>query len=362
MPARLSAVHVAVDAQNLARDDRGIGRYARAVLSRAVRDAGFRWTFVVRDFFPRRAAVAQAVGADAVDVARHVPRDADVVWFPWNGTFLRTDVPSVATVHDAAPFAFPAADARKRATEQNPFLATANSARRILVQSQFTADEVERWLGVDAERIVVTPLAVDSVFTDAARGAAGASGAHDELPAELRGRRYVLHVGAHDERKNTATLIAGFTRAFGANDGARASDGGDVALAFTRRPPSLPPGGVVIDAPDDATLAALYRGAALVALPSTYEGFGFPLVEAMACGAPVLAARAGSLPEVGGDAAAWVDDAHDADAWANALRALLADEAARTALAARGPARAGAFSWERCTAQTLAVLGEVAAL
>jgi alpha-1,3-rhamnosyl/mannosyltransferase len=355
----VSAVHVAVDAHNLARDDRGIGRYARAVLSRAVRDDRFRWTFVVRDLFPKRAAVAHAVGADAVDVARRIPPDADVVWFPWNGTFLRTDVPSVATVHDAAPFAFPSADPRKRAIEQNPFIATANTARRILVQSRFTADEVERWLGVDAERIVVTPLAVDSVFTPGARRAADGA---DALPAELRGRRYVLHVGAHDERKNTATLIAGFTRAFGANDVARASDASDVALAFTRTPPSLPPGGVVIDAPDDATLAALYRGAAVVALPSTYEGFGFPLLEAMACGAPVLAARAGSLPEVGGDAAAWVDDAHDPDAWANALRALLADDASRTALAVRGPARAAEFSWERCTAQTLAVLGEVAAL
>jgi glycosyltransferase involved in cell wall biosynthesis len=336
-------VHVAVDAHNLARDDRGIGRYARAVLSRAVRDPRFRWTFVVRDLFPKRAAVAHAVGADAVAVARRVPRDAHVTWFPWNGVFLRTGVPSVATVHDAAPFAFPAADPRKRAVEQNPFLATANTARRILVQSEFTAHEVERRLGVPPERIVVTPLAVDRVFTPGPDG---------ELPRELRGRRYVLHVGAHDERKNTATLIDAFTRAFPA---------GDVALAFTRRPPSLPAGGVVLDAPDDAALAALYRGAALVALPSTYEGFGFPLLEAMACGAPVLAARAGALPEVGGDAAAWVDDAHDVDAWASALRALLADDAARAALAARGPARAATFSWERCTAQTLAVLAEVAA-
>jgi glycosyltransferase involved in cell wall biosynthesis len=341
---RLNVVHVAVDAHNLARDDRGIGRYARAVLTRAMRDERFRWTFVVRDLFPKRAAVAQALGAaGAVEVARRVPRDADVMWFPWNGTFLRTDVPSVATVHDAAPFAFPSGDPRKRAIEQNPFLATANTARRILVQSRFTADEVEQRLGVSPERIVVTPLAVDPVFTP---------GAPDELPAELRGRRYVLHVGAHDERKNTATLIAAFARAF---------PGGDVTLAFTRRPPSLPAGGVVVDAPGDAALAALYRGAVLVALPSTYEGFGFPLLEAMACGAPVLAARAGALPEVGGDAAAWVDDAHDAGAWADALRTLLGDDAARTALAARGPARAATFSWERCTAQTLAVLAEVAA-
>jgi glycosyltransferase involved in cell wall biosynthesis len=339
----VSRVHVAVDAHNLARDDRGIGRYARAVLSRAVRDPAFRWTFVVRDLWPKRGAVARALGQGTVTVARRIPRDADVAWFPWNGMLVRTDVPAVATVHDAAPFAFPAQDPRRRATEQNPFLATANTARRILVQSQFTAREVERRLGVDAARIVVTPLAVDAAFTP---GPAG------PLPPALHGR-YVLHVGAHDERKNTRTLIDAFERAF---------PDGDVTLAFTRRPPALPRGAVVVDARDDAALVALYRGAALVAVPSTYEGFGFPLLEAMACGTPTLAARAGSLPEVGGDAAAWIDDAYDPVAWAGALRALLADDAARIALGARGPARAAAFSWERCTAQTLGVLGEVAAL
>jgi glycosyltransferase involved in cell wall biosynthesis len=338
-------VHVAVDAHNLARDDRGIGRYARAVLSRAVRDPDFRWTLVVRDLFPRRAAVARTIGAEPreVRVARRVPRDADAVWFPWNGTFLRTDVPSVATVHDAAPFAYPAADPRRRATEQNPFLATASTARRILVQSQFTAREVERRLGVDAARIVVTPLAADPVFTPRASGG-------DTLPEELRGKRYVLHVGAHDERKNTGTLIAAFERTET-----------DAVLAFTRKPPAMPRRAVVVEASDDAALAALYRGAALVAVPSTYEGFGFPLLEAMACGAASLAARAGALPEVGGDAAAYVDEPLDADAWARALRSLLGDDAARSSLAARGPLRAAQFSWDRCTAQTLDVLREVAA-
>ena len=339
----MKQVHVAVDAHNLARDDRGIGRYARAVLSRAQRDPRFRWTYVVRDLIPRRAPVAGALGVADVRVARRVPADADVVWFPWNGTFLRTNVPAVATIHDAAPFAFPAADARKRATEQNPFLATAATASRILVQSRFTAGEVEGRLGVEAERVVVTPLAADPVFTP---------GALDALPAALRGTRYVLHVGAHDERKNSATLIAAHARAF---------PNAEVALVFTRRPPTLPPGGRVVDARDDATLVALYRGAALVAVPSTYEGFGLPLLEAMACGTAALAARAGALPEVGGDAAAWVDDAHDANAWSEALRELLAGDAERATFAARGLARAATFSWDRCTAQTLAVLEATAA-
>lgn len=336
------SIHVAVDAHNLARDDRGIGRYARAVLSRAVRDAGFRWTFVLRSPFPRRTPISRALGGAAVTVAGRVPRDADVVWFPWNGTFLRSAAPSVATVHDCAPFAYPADDARRRATEQGPFLRTAATARRILVQSRSTASEVEHWLGVDAARIVVTPLAADPVFVP---------GAPEALPAGVSGRRYVLCVGAHDPRKNTRTLGAAFARAF---------PGGDVGLVFTRRPVELPPGGIVVDASSDRALVALYRGAALVVVPSLSEGFGLTLLEALACGAPVLAARTGALPEVGADAAAWIDDPLATDVWARRMRALLDDPAERARLVAAGPPRAATFSWERCTAQTLAVLRDVA--
>jgi glycosyltransferase involved in cell wall biosynthesis len=184
--------------------------------------------------------------------------------------------------------------------------------------------------------LVVTPLGVDSSFSP--RG---------EPRALTDGRDYVLHVGAHDTRKQTGTLIAAWERAF---------PQAQVALVFTRRPPQLPRRALVLDAPDDAGLVALYRGAALVAVPSVDEGFGLPLLEALACGTPVLAARAGALPEIGAEAAAYVEPVDDVDAWANALRALYDDAGRRRELATRGPARAALFSWARCTALTLTAL------
>jgi glycosyltransferase involved in cell wall biosynthesis len=212
-------IHVAVDAHNLIRDDRGIGRYARAVLSRALREPGFDWTLVVHDLFPRRRAFSHALGGRAVHVTRSVPADADVVWSPWNGTFIagRNGTPGVATVHDCTPFAFPAAEEKRRMREQGPFMRTARTARTIIVQSRYTAREVERWLGVEPQRIVITPLAADPIFTP---------GLPAGLPPEVQGRRYVLVVGSPDARKNWPTLIAAYEQAFPERE---------VALVFTGR-------------------------------------------------------------------------------------------------------------------------------
>jgi glycosyltransferase involved in cell wall biosynthesis len=105
----------------------------------------------------------------------------------------------------------------------------------------------------------------------------------------------------------------------------------------------------------DEDVPALLSGALAFVFPSLYEGFGMPVLEAMACGAPVLAANTSSLPEVAGDAALLVDPA-DTAAIAAGLARLAAEPALRADLRARGIARAAEFSWERCARETLAVL------
>jgi glycosyltransferase involved in cell wall biosynthesis len=102
----------------------------------------------------------------------------------------------------------------------------------------------------------------------------------------------------------------------------------------------------------DDCLIALYREAAALVYPSRYEGFGLPVLEAMACGTPVIASRAASMPEVLG-AAGILLDPDDVSGWAAAISSVLSDEAVRAALRARGLARATEFTWARTARQTL---------
>ena len=109
----------------------------------------------------------------------------------------------------------------------------------------------------------------------------------------------------------------------------------------------------------DEELASLYAGATAFAYPSTYEGFGLPVLEAMAAGAPVVTSSVSSLPEVAGDAAVLVDP-YDVRAIRDALASVLADPAQRSELRERGRTRAAAFSWARTVQETLAVLQALA--
>jgi glycosyltransferase involved in cell wall biosynthesis len=112
---------------------------------------------------------------------------------------------------------------------------------------------------------------------------------------------------------------------------------------------------------DRADLAALMSGATVFALPSLYEGFGMPILEAMACGTPVVASDTSSLPEVVGDAGLLVNPL-DVEAIAAGLQRLLDDAALREALSAKGLQRSREFSWTRCARETLSVLRETAML
>ena len=117
-------------------------------------------------------------------------------------------------------------------------------------------------------------------------------------------------------------------------------------------------GAIALGSADEATLLALYRSAAALVYPSRYEGFGLPLVEAMACGVPVIASRASCIPEVTGDAAVLLDP-DDVEGWTAALAKLLGDAGFAAALGEAGARRAATFSWRRTAEQTAAVYDRV---
>ena len=280
-------------------------------------------------------------------VARAAP---DVLHSPHYTHPALAKVPLVISLYDATFFTDPEVHTRVK----GPFFRTATrlALRRAaccVVPSQSTADQLARVAGADPARLHVAYLGVDAgVFAPPSREAVAALRGKLGLPG---GREYVAFLGTLEPRKNIPALIRGWVAACrGRTDPpALVIAGGSgwddqVADAIAAVPAGLTivrPGYL----PQDE-LAALLGGATVVAYPSLAEGFGLPVLEAMACGAPVLTTRRTSLPEVGGDAVAYTET--DDVAIGAALAELFDDPGRRAALAAAGVRRAAEFTWDAC--------------
>jgi alpha-1,3-rhamnosyl/mannosyltransferase len=348
-------LRLAVDARVIAEDTRGIGRYARAVLRRLVLRADIELTLLADGFFPqaRRAAYTRALGGGSFAVTSRVPKHAEVIWHPANGTFFSSfssRLPSVATIHDAVPFRYPDPDAKRRDRAQQPFLRSAQTATRVIAVSEFGRSEVHAMLGVPLERIEVIAHGVEPSFSP---GEAG------PLPPSLTGARFLLFVGdpIGEPRKNFPLLYEAYRRVWPGLDG-------PVLAVAGPRAPELPGVLHLGNLGDDLTaggsdvLLACYRGAVALTLASCHETFGMPMLEAMACGTPVVASAAGSLPEVGGDAALYAPP-DDCAAWTSALRRIVLDGELRDRLRAAGPQRAKEFSWDESARRHVALFRSV---
>lgn len=253
----------------------------------------------------------------------------------------RTQIPCVSTFHDlfvlSAEYSSP--DFRRRFEEQARH-AAAHSAHIISV-SQFTANQIVEYLNYPAERIHVVP-----------------HGVHPERQvASIESRKpAVLTVGAVQKRKNTARLIDAFAALpppwelwIAGSLGFEA----DAMLASSKTNPRIKLLGYV----PDNELRRLYQEASIFAFPSLDEGFGMPVLEAMAHGLPVLTSNRSSLPEVAGDAALLVDPFQN-EAIAAGLTQLT-NEAKRQQLALLGLKRIQSFTWQHAARETAAVYAKV---
>lgn len=272
---------------------------------------------------------------------------AQVVHAPYYSMPLRSGVPTVVTIHDLTYFTEPGLHNPVTSTFFRSATRTAlRRAARLIVPSKATRDDLVRVLSADPSRIDVAYHGVDHMLLHRP-DAEEIKRVSDRLG--LHGRPYVAFLGALDPRKNVPSLIRGWVQAVAdlpdppalVLAGSRGwDDEVDAAVAAVPRHLRVVRPGYL----RFSSLPGLLGGALIVAFPSRGEGFGLPVLEAMACAAPVLTTQRMSLPEVGGEAVAYTEP--DMASIGRELRALLDDDARRTALAQAGYVRAQEFTWE----------------
>jgi glycosyltransferase involved in cell wall biosynthesis len=284
----------------------------------------------------------------------------DVIHAPAYTAPLWSNAPVVVTIHDVSYERHPEWYPYQRDAIRRMFYRrSARAAAQVLTDSAFSAGEIAAAYGIPRDRITVAPLGVSEHFAPVDRP-------NQTLPAGIT-TPYLLHVGDLHERRNLplvahamfeaqrrpgmpslSLVLAGVDRGIGER------------LRAYAREANSPEAVICLGPVNDSQLVTLYRGAVALVYPSRYEGFGLPVLEAMACGTPVIASRAASIPEVLGDAGVLLDP-DDEPGWAGAIADVLTDEWQKGRMRKAGLARAREFTWARTASITLGVYRQLAA-
>ena len=292
-------------------------------------------------------------------LASHLARDGMDVLHSQYTLPLAAPRPMVVTIHDITFRLFPEWIAPRPRKLMNFLIPlAAERASKIITCSQNSKDDMMREFDLPGDKIVVMPYAAGPQFN-----------AHDPMESHRRVREtypelsgsYIAGIGLRGARKNIGVVLRAILQLK-----ARGAWPGDMkfAIAGTREQftdvefEKLENVAVFLGFVDETLLPDIFAAAQCSVYPSLYEGFGLPVLEAMACGCPVICSNTSSLPEVAGGAGALLSPT-DEEGWTNVLESVLHDENHRALLRSRGLRRAAEFSWEKCARQTLDVYDEV---
>lgn len=359
-------MRIAIDLRRI--KNPGIGRYmqclAEAILAQ---ESGHEFLLLVPQDFQSEflcAAHLLPCGVKYYSVREQVelPRilrehSIDLLHSPHFMLPLFSSCPAVATIHDVIYLACKndLPSFAGRLYYRGMMQASARRAKRIITVSEFSKADIVRYLKIDPEKIEVIPSAVSPVF-----GPVRKKSTIDAVRAKYGiNNDFILYAGIYKPRKNHAGLLRAFEKLKAAGMNAELVIAGPMhegEFRLKRLTRELGLSGEVIftGAVGDSELSALYSAARVYACPSLYEGFGFTVLEAMACGAPVVCSPETSLPEVAGDAALYADP-RDPEKFAQALARVFSDSELRAALIAKGSKNCEHFSWKKAAAQTISV-------
>jgi glycosyltransferase involved in cell wall biosynthesis len=369
----MTIVRVAWDNRLASQDKAGTGVYAARLLQHLAKRPDLRMDIMGGNHrLTQGARPSAAVHATGNVLWTHVclplllsRNDADVVHAPAFVAPTVSPCPVIITIHDVSYLLYPSHFARWWVGYLSLVMPSAvKSAAAIICGSENSKRDIVKAYGIGDHKVHVVPYGVD----------------HDRFqPGVVLNRQwgkeiglregYILHLGTFSHRKNICVLLHAVARLR-----ARGKWGDRQVVLAGSQTAGLKGGQEVLDAIRELDLSSyvvltgympdehipgLYACASMLVLPSLYEGFGFPILEAMAVGTPVVCSNTSSLPEVGGDAALFFPP-HDADALAGAMESLLQSQSLAEQMRQRGLARAHQFTWRRTAEQTADIYREVA--
>jgi glycosyltransferase involved in cell wall biosynthesis len=376
-------MRIAVDVRELCGRPTGVGRYLSGLLDAWAGNPAAQqheWTLyahappTVGNGWQHRVRVLRGGGGtrwEQLNLARAINASRpDVFFAPGYTAPLTVAAPLVVTIHDVSFFAHREWFAFREGTRRRMLTAwSARRARRVITDSQFSKQEIARFIGVVDSRVTVIPLGIDQGMRDREPGT-GPSASSGPPRAESRGgtrEPMVLYVGSIFERRRVDRLIEAFDRVAGQVPGATL----EIVGENRTRQPRLDLDALkqrcrhghrihIRSYVDDDTLAALYRRAAVLAFLSEYEGFGFTPLEALAAGVAPVVLDTAIARETLGPAASYVSPAAAIADVASAIQQLLVNEAARRELLQHAEGVLARFDWNLTAAATLDVLEEAA--